>query len=386
MAENPTVQVAKKRLSYLVRDLEGVGTTVQAFTACAGLAERGHDVELVVVKREGLLADETPKGLRIVELLPTSGVNGSIRTTRAVVALARHLRARRPEVLWSGAKGANSLALWAQRISGVSPQLVLSITNDLYHRSSPEDRGRQLSVFMIRVAYGRADKVITLSQGMTDHLIDEEGLPAELMSIIPPPIDVARIRSLGREPVDHPWLQAGGPPVVLNVARMAPQKDQSTLLKAFAEATDSRPDLRLIIVGDSSEEPRRALLAEAELLGVADKVDLVGFDANPYRYMTRAAVFALSSLWEGFGIVLAEAMACGCPVVAVDCPYGPSEILLDGQAGAVVPMWDPGALAKGIVHQVVAPTAQDVLAKRARDFDIPAVMNRYDGVLQELAG
>ena len=77
-------------------------------------------------------------------------------------------------------------------------------------------------------------------------------------------------------------------------------------------------------------------------------------------------------------------MACGCPVVAVDCPYGPREILLDGRAGEVVPMWNPAALSKAILQQLAAPTPAHVLEKRAADFDQPNLMDRYDEVLREL--
>ena len=384
MVETSAAHISGARLSYIVADLDGVGTTVQAFTACTAMARRGHDVELVLVRREGLLADQVPAGLRVVELRPGKGLPSSLGIACALPALIRYLRAKRPRVIWSGAKSMNPVILAARLLSGIRARVVLTITNDLYHRSSRDDRGQRYSVFVIRLLYGMADRVITLSQGMTDDLIQHEGLPADLLTVIPPPIDLARIRTLAREPIDHPWMQPGGPPVVLNVARVHPQKDQSNLLRAFAEASGSRRDLHLIIVGDCSDEARRSLLAEAELLGVADRVDVVGFDANPYRYMARSAVFALSSLWEGFGIVLAESMACGCPVVAVDCPYGPREILQDGRAGEVVPMWNPAALSKAILQQLAAPTPVHVLEKRAIDFDQPSLMGRYDEVLREL--
>lgn len=382
--ETPSVDISAIRLSYLVTDLDGVGTTVQAFTACTAMAARGYDVELVVVRREGLLVDQIPPGLRVVELQPRSSPSRVLGVAGSLPVLVRYLRTQRPQVVWSGAKSMNPLILAARVLSGIRTRLVLTITNDLYHRASRDDRGQRFSVLVIRLLYAKADRVITLSQGMTDDLIQHEGLPAELLTVIPPPIDLQRIRALAREPVEHPWLQSGGPPVVLNVARVAEQKDQRSLLRAFAEAVGSCHDLHLIILGDCPDEERHSLLDEAELLGVKERVDFVGFDANPYRYMSRAAVFALSSLWEGFGIVLVEAMACGCPVVAVDCPYGPREILQDGRAGRVVPMWSPAALSKAILHELATPTPAHVLEKRAVDFDQPNLMDRYDEVLREL--
>ena len=90
------------RLSYLVMDLEGVGITVQALTACSAMAERGHDVELVVIRRRGLLADESPKGFRIVELLPARSWKSLFGNVAAVPALVQYLRTR---VMASGTLG-----------------------------------------------------------------------------------------------------------------------------------------------------------------------------------------------------------------------------------------------------------------------------------------
>ena len=91
-------------------------------------------------------------------------------------------------------------------------------------------------------------------------------------------------------------------------------------------------------------------------LGVGDDVALPGYMPNPYPYMARARVFALTSAWEGFGNVLVEAMACGCPVVATDCPTGPAEILDGGRFGPLVPVGDAPALAAAIASVLANPT------------------------------
>ncbi len=383
-----SASTAPLTVAYFVGELEGAGTTVHALTACRGMAELGLDVELVVVRRQGVLAGDVPEALKVVELsagdpsAPERGVS-SRDVLAAIPLLARYLRRRRPMVLWSGAKAVNLAALAASRLAFVSTRVVMTITNDLYHRGSAQDRGRALATLVIRRVYPSADKVITLSRAMTDDLVEKEGLPPELFAIIPPPIDLERIDRLGREAVDHPWLQSGQPPVVLNVARLAEQKGHPILLEAFAEAARSR-ELRLIIMGEASEEARRELEARVDALGIAGKVDIADFDPNPYRFMTRAAVFVLSSLWEGFGIVLAESMACGCPVVSSNCPYGPAEILQGGKVGRLVPVSDSHALAEAILSEIDDPTDAAILEKRARDFGLDSLMKRYAAVLDDL--
>jgi glycosyltransferase involved in cell wall biosynthesis len=101
-----------------------------------------------------------------------------------------------------------------------------------------------------------------------------------------------------------------------------------------------------VILGEGPE--RRRLEQLARQLDVAGDVRLPGYDHNPFRYMSRASVFALSSIYEGLPGALIQAMACGCRVVSTDCPGGAREVLEDGASGPLVPPGDPSALARGI--------------------------------------
>ena len=96
---------------------------------------------------------------------------------------------------------------------------------------------------------------------------------------------------------------------------------------------------------------------------------------NPFAYMARAGVFALSSITEGFGMVVAEALACGCPVVSTDCPSGPAEILADGRYGTLVPVGDHRALGDSILH------ALDSLRSRALPFSLPHIVDQYEDLI-----
>jgi glycosyltransferase involved in cell wall biosynthesis len=129
----------------------------------------------------------------------------------------------------------------------------------------------------------------------------------------------------------------------MGVGRLAPQKDFPTLIRAFAAVRARRP-ARLVILGEGEDRP--ALEALAAELQIKDDVRLPGFDHNPFRFMSRAAVFALSSIYEGLPGALIQAMACGCRVISTDCPGGSREILPDGP---IVPMRDAPALARGIL-------------------------------------
>ena len=128
----------------------------------------------------------------------------------------------------------------------------------------------------------------------------------------------------------------------INPGRLEGQKDYSTLFQAFALLAD-KENLRLIVLGEGSQLER--LGGEIEALGLSSMIDLAGFTSNPFAYMRQADGVVMSSRWEGFGNVLAEALAQGTPVVSTDCPSGPAEILDQGKYGPLVPVGDVQALA-----------------------------------------
>ena len=186
------------------------------------------------------------------------------------------------------------------------------------------------------------------------------------------------LEDLAAETPAHPWLRDPKVPVCLAAGRLCPQKDYPTLIRAFATLAETRP-LRLLILGDGPD--RADLESLIRQLGLADRVALPGFAENPFSAMARAGVFVLSSAWEGLPGVLIQAMACGTPVVATDCPSGPREVLVDGRYGPLVPVGDPEALAQAIGETLDRPLGAELLKARASDFELAAVTRRYLEVL-----
>ena len=195
------------------------------------------------------------------------------------------------------------------------------------------------------------------------------------------PVVGPELDARARAPLDHPWFMPGEPPVVLGAGRLGRQKDFPTLIRAFSLLHAGRR-ARLVILGGAREERRTAaeiaeLSALARSLGVADDVALPGPEANPFRFMARSAVFALSSAWEGFGNVLVEAMACGCPVVSTDCPSGPAEILEGGRWGRLAAVGDAGGMARALERTLDDPMAADALKMRAASFSVDRAADSY---------
>jgi glycosyltransferase involved in cell wall biosynthesis len=160
----------------------------------------------------------------------------------------------------------------------------------------------------------------------------------------------------------------------LSAGRLVAKKQYGVLLEAFAQLRAQR-SARLVILGDGPERGR--IEQRARQLGVSDDVRLLGWCENPYPYLQRAAVFAMTSNREGFGNVLVEALRCGCPVVATDCPSGPGEILGGGRFGELVPVGDVPAVAAALARSLDTPADRARLRARGAEFTAERAADAY---------
>jgi glycosyltransferase involved in cell wall biosynthesis len=151
------------------------------------------------------------------------------------------------------------------------------------------------------------------------------------------------------------------------------------LFHAVAKVRQNRA-VRLIVLGEGPE--RAALEQLADQIGISDILAMPGFVDNPFAYMRQARLFVLSSRWEGFGLVIIEAMACGCPVLSTDCPSGPAEILEGGRFGRLAPVGNVDAMARAIEESLDAPADSEGLVLRARDFELDRIARMYLEVLE----
>lgn len=340
------------------------GITPVVTALAGGLCAAGAGVELVTFARGDPRA-------RLPAPHPRLTVHnlGPGRRWQHARRLQDYLAERRPQALLAAGHRANLLA--AGRAGGAG-RVVLSVHNTLtpgLHRLGPLRRALRLRA--LRAWYPRADAIVCVSAGVAADLIRLVPHARERVAICHNPIDGTRT-----EPAAglHPWLADGDGTVIIGAGRLTVQKDFATLIAAFARL-EQRPPPRLMILGEGPERARLERLAAR--LGVAERVALPGFVPNPRAHMAAAALFVLSSRWEGFGNVLVEAMAAGTPVVATDCPSGPGEILEGGALGALVPVADAAALAEAMHHALQAPKAAQRLRERAADFAPERVAKRY---------
>ncbi len=360
------------RIALFFSSLRGGGVERVMLNLARGLMAQGQEVDLVVVQAEGELLGQVPAGANLVDLKAR-------RTLWALPRLIRYLRAGRPAAMLSAQTHNNVMAVWARQISGVPDRLVLSehsfMSAVVRNAALSKDR---LRPWAARLFYPGADAVAAVSEGVADDLARIARLRRERIHVIYNPVITPELTARAAKTFAHPWFEPGQAPVILAVGRLAKPKDYPTLLRAFASLRAHRP-AHLLILGEGAQ--RNVLTGLASELGIAEDVAMPGFDPNPYRFMARCSVFVLSSAWEGFSNVLAEALACGAQVVATDCPSGPAEILENGKYGRLVPVGDHAALAQAIEATLDDPLPIEILKARAAQFSVEVITDQYLKVL-----
>lgn len=345
------------------------------------LAHRGYEVDFLVDGRyrdDSYLREDLPEQASIVRYTDASSDPQSRFNLRyyaeLFVGLTQYLQSQDQLTLLSNGTKYNILAVWASVLSGATNSLVLIEHNLLTFRASGP---RRILPPMVRLHYPRANHVVGVSKDITEEFITDYSLDPSRCTTIENPIDTRRIRSMGRESVSHPWF-SGDAPLILGVGRFVDFKRFSLLLSALARMPEG---VRLVLIGEGPLEAD--LKQQSNQLGIEDRVEFLGFTDNPYKYMWRADVLAHSSRAEGFGLVLVEALACGTPVVATDCPGGPSDILQDGEYGLLVDVGNPEALANAIADTLEHSPNSDRLVERAKDFDVSKVTDRYERIISQ---
>jgi len=331
--------LAGKRIlhCYVIAEFGGLASAFVAITN--SLAHKGADVTVVLQKPSGELMGEIDPNIDIVGL----GYGGLRSYPKMMLRLRDLMKRLRPEIVISHSWNCNALAAIAFRACKPRPKLILYEHTSVAFNSLYKGRQNLIKHLTIPPLYRRADVLIVVSEGIRREYEKKYFIPRDLIAVIPPPIDVVNVTRLAPEPVDHPWFN-DGVPVILSVTPFTPAKDLKTLLNAFA-VIRKEIHARLVLVGDGSE--RGMLESLASQLGIQKDFQILGYQPNPYKYMMRSSVFASTSVVEGFGIAIVEALALGLPVVATRCD-GPVDILENGRYGLLTPVGDSTATAHAI--------------------------------------
>jgi glycosyltransferase involved in cell wall biosynthesis len=353
------------RVALFVPSLGGGGAERVMVTLANALAERRFAVDLVLWTESGPLRSLLCEKVHVVAL-------GTHNPVRLVFGFARFLNTSKPDVVISALFVGNIIAAIAKAASRSRTHLILTehVAIGTYLRNEARRFRRLCIPPLMRLTYLLAQDIVAVSRGAAQSLAPVLGkTTSKRITVIYNPINLARIEAMAGADETASW----NVPTIINVGRLVEQKDQETLVRAFAKVRSRRP-CRLVILGEG--EKREVLVELAQKLGVGSEVLMPGFMANPYSWMKKSAVFVLSSKFEGLPTVLIEAMQCGIPVISADCPSGPAEILEHGQWGRLFLPGDVDALASAIEDALDGKLVADV-RRRATDFSIVAAVSQY---------
>ena len=338
-----------------------------------GMIQKGYRVHILVLNRRGRITKTIPPGAQLFDFNTTSKVT-------LIPKLVGYLRKQKPDGLVSSQPHINVAAILSNLLAGAKVRIVVSEHSDpqmaYKYRAS---KGRRVTKpYLERIFYPKAHAIVAVSEGVAAGISAVARIPKDHVRVIYNPIVDRELVALSKEKVSWPFEKKEGFVRLLAVGRLNPAKDYATLLHAF-DIFRKKNDAQLLILGEG--EKRSALEELIKRLQLGKLVALPGHVENPFAYMSIADVFVSSSTWEGFSMVIAEALACGLQVVSTDCPSGPAEILEAGKYGWLVPTRRPAELAEAVQKALKNPLPKHMLRERASFFSTEKAVLHYSKVL-----
>lgn len=379
------------RVLFSIGSLAGGGAERQTIQYLRHLDRRRFAPQLLLTYRRGELLEDVPADVHVLAFwdrhrFPRCNYPGRIHRWQ-VRDLARILDEREIDVLVA-VSFPSVLVAGAAVGQRPTPWLAVEMADPRLDLPNQISRFRAIKQRLLAKAYRRATRAVAVSEGVREGLQAVYGQPADRTAVLPNWIDLAEVDRR---------LAAAGPVLtegvfhIAAVGRLNVQKGHVYLLQALARLVhdEGRRGIRVHLIGQGPEELRlRELVAQQRL---EQHVTFTGYLADPLPYVRRCQLFCLPSLYEGLPLALLEAMACGVPILAADCPSGPREVLDGGAAGRLVPAASSGALAEAIADAMDHPAAwqQRVSAARLRvekHYSAGALSAQLEQLIERAAG
>ncbi len=355
----------QKRIALFIPSLSGGGAERVAISLAKGFIAYGHQVDLILVSAKGPLLQFVPEEVRIIDLKKKRAIAG-------IIPLAKHLRKEKYDALISFLNNANTVAVLAKLLANFKGKVILTVHGMSFLGFLKEGGLKNIVLyFSMRLLYNKANMVVGVSSELTKEL--KQYLHLKNACCIHNPIDIidAHTDYIDDEIIN---IKKGYDKILIGIGRLIEVKNFHLLVRSFNDIHREQSAF-LIILGEGAERPRLEKLIND--LGISDRVILKGFVNNPHAYLKHADLFVLSSSWEGFGLVIAEALALGKTIVSTDCYTGPAEILENGKYGYLVPVNDQNKLSQAMIYSLRNPLNPTELKRRAADFTIEKVIEKY---------
>lgn len=366
-----------QRLMFFVPSLGAGGAERVVSILANAWAGRGKQVTVVTLSTPDTdfhALDFRIERISLAAMKDSSGLAEAIgNNVRRLAGLRRAIAEHRPDVVFGIGDQANVVALLAG--IGLHSRIIVAEHNDpRCHRI-----GRAWSLLR-RLTYPRAARVVMLTEGTRRWASVQ--WPRWRACAIPNPVQLPEPAAQQARPAFF------GPRTIVTLGRLEPQKGHDLLLRAFREVAGEYPEWRLAICGEGAERP--ALERFISDAGLAGRVSLPGNVRDVAGVLAQADLFVLSSRYEGFPMVLLEAMASGLPAISFDCLSGPADIVTDGVDGVLVPAEDVPALARAMARLMADPAERERLGGNARAvaerYSVEVIVKRWESLMAEVLG
>jgi len=323
---------------------------------------------------------------------------GTRSLPNAIKKFSSWLRTNRPDVVHSHLWAANVVARVSGRLAGVP---VVSSVHNPDHEEAVWSDGADVSLTKRRIAKGidrwtarvGNERLIAVSEYVRQSANRNLKFSLDAIDLLYNPIDIDALTTTPNKNREELLRELGLPAdaiVLLNVARLSPQKGLIHALRALPKIIEKYPQAHLLSVGATTDPAWHAQLkSEAQRINVADHFHALGTRRDVTDFLHACDVFVFPSLYEGLGIALIEAMAAGCPCVATTAGPIP-EFVEDGKDGILVPPADPEAMAAAVCELLANPQRRQQLANHARQtaldrFQPQAAADRLSQIYEKVA-
>lgn len=338
---------------------------------------KNYYIALLILDNKDFI-DEDNKLFDSVDILHSKATDDARRFLKVFIhwyKVRNKIKEINPDIIFSIGTYFNILT----SLSFNKEKLLLS-EHDARTERLKHSRYRNVIGYFMKVIY-KNRKVIGVSQTVVDDLINNYGV--KNANLINYGTNGEKLNKLSNLPINDNNIAI---PYVISVGRLTLQKDYETLLKAFSISVKNGIRENLIILGEG--ENRNSLEKLLGNLKLSSRVKFIGYKKNPYPYIKNARIFVLSSIWEGFPLVLLEALTLGVPILSTNCISGPSEMLDNGQYGTLTPIKDVDKLGEKITALLLDNDKLDELSKksklRAKNYTIEKMTKKYQKTFEEL--
>ena len=365
-----------KEISIFVYDLNLGGTEKVMVNLANYLASNGFQVTILMVASNRYLEKELSSNIQIVSF-------SKQRIIESFIPLLKYIKKNKINTF----------------IANVWPLTVLTIAAGIFIRGFNKKvllvehchLGREFSAFSsmfkflqkisIMFLYRKSFKVIAVSEGVGSDLVDSKNVPAASVNVIQNPVAIEHNLNSTESTIISQWVAFRGAKLI-SVGNLKVQKNYPYLLRILAHLKSCNFHFKQLIVGEGPERKRLEELIVA--LDLTEEVILAGTRDSPIEHIKKADLFILSSRFEGFGLVIVEALAAGTTVVSTDCESGPAEILKDGKLGYLAPIDDVEKFSEILMHAYQNQMPSNLLIDRSQDYSINLVGPKYIDLINQM--